>query len=108
MRVSVLRYLQTCVPCTNAAKGIPQIRPTIDSARQAYLKLKWLLVARLYVKNAEIKTIFKKQKERIGDLLDLLDTEMEEQPKIKNGNKLGAWKSRGSRLSGMNTWKRDS
>jgi hypothetical protein len=80
---------------TNAGKGIPQTRSTVDSARQAYLKLKWLLAARLYVKNPEIKAIFKKQKERIGDVLDLLDTEMEKQPKTKNGNKLGAWKKQG-------------
>jgi hypothetical protein len=81
---------------TNAGKGIPQTRSTVDSARQAYLKLKWLLAARLYVKNPEIKAIFKKQKERIGDVLDLLDTEMEKQPKTKNaGVVMGAWKKQG-------------
>ena len=81
---------------TNAGKGIPQARPTIDSARQAYLKLKWLLAARLYVKNPEIKAIFKKQKERIGDVLDLLDTEMQNRPKTNNkGEVMGAWEKQG-------------
>ncbi|KAJ4344277.1 hypothetical protein N0V95_006191 [Ascochyta clinopodiicola] len=41
----------------------------------------------MYLKDTEIKIIFKKQKERIGDVLDALDTAMEKQPKkTKNGN----------------------
>lgn len=78
------------------ATGKIQSRPTIDSARQAYFKLKWILGARLYLKNAEIKAIFKKQKERIGDVLDKLDTAMETKPKTNTkGVVMGAWKKQG-------------
>ncbi|KAJ4988691.1 glycosyl hydrolases family 18 protein [Stagonosporopsis vannaccii] len=78
---------------TNKAGKIPQSRPTVNSARQAYLKLKWILGARIYLKNAEIQAIFKKQKERIGDVLDALDTAMETQPKrTKTGDVMNAWK----------------
>lgn len=78
---------------TNKAGKIPQACPTVDSARQAYFKLKWILGARMYLKNAEIKAIFKKQKERISDVLDALDTAMEMQPKkTRTGDVMNAWK----------------
>jgi hypothetical protein len=81
---------------TKAAGKVPQARPTLDSAREAYFKLKWILGARLYLKNAEIKAIFKKQKERIGDVLDKLDTAMETKPKTNTkGVVMGAWKKQG-------------
>lgn len=81
---------------TKKTTKIPQARPTVDSARQAYFKLKWILGARMYLNNADIKAIFKKQKERIGDVLDALDTAMETQPKKKTtGEVMGAWKKQG-------------
>lgn len=82
---------------TKETKTIPQARPTVDSARQAYFKLKWILGARMYLKNAEVKAIFKKQKERIGDVLDALDVAMETQPKkLKTtGAVMKSWKKQG-------------
>ncbi|KAF3035486.1 hypothetical protein E8E12_007713 [Didymella heteroderae] len=78
---------------TNKAGKIPQARSTVDSARRAYFKLKWILGAHMYLKNAEIKAIFKKQKERISDVLDALDTAMETQPKkTRTGEVMNAWK----------------
>lgn len=81
---------------TEKATRIPQARPTVDSARQAYFKLKWILGARKYLKDPEIKAIFKKQKERIGDVLGALDIAMEKQPKTTTtGAVMEPWKRQG-------------
>lgn len=74
----------------------PAANANIDDARQAYLKLKWIYGARQYLKDPHVKSIFKKQKERIGGVLDALDTEMENQPKTNSkGEQQDAWKKQG-------------
>lgn len=69
--------------------------PDINYARAALVKLKLILGARLYHKSPKIEAIFKKQKERIGDVLDALDTELERNPKEKGGVRFHAWKRQG-------------
>jgi hypothetical protein len=66
--------------------------PDINRARVALIRLKWLMGARKYMKVSAIKTIFKKQKERIGTILDELDTELTKQPAAPG---FTAWKKQG-------------
>jgi hypothetical protein len=74
---------------------VPVKTANIDDARQAYLKLKFVYGARKYLQNNEIEAIFKKQVERMGTVLDLLDTEMENQPKETKNGLQDAWKRQG-------------
>ncbi|KAF2445866.1 hypothetical protein P171DRAFT_484522 [Karstenula rhodostoma CBS 690.94] len=67
----------------------------IDYAREALIKLKLLLGARLYMKSPKIEAIFKKQKEHIGDVLHALDTEMENYPRVRNVVTQNAWERQG-------------
>ncbi|KAL1591766.1 hypothetical protein SLS60_011765 [Paraconiothyrium brasiliense] len=74
----------------------PAAAANVDDAREAYLKLKWIYGARQYLKSPDIKAIFKKQKERIGGVLDALDTEMENQLKTNSKWEVqDAWKKQG-------------
>jgi hypothetical protein len=74
---------------------VPIKAANIDDARQAYLKLKFIYGARKYLQNNEIKAIFKKQVERMGTVLDLLDAEMENQPEETRTGPQDAWKKQG-------------
>ncbi|OAG02084.1 uncharacterized protein CC84DRAFT_1252184 [Paraphaeosphaeria sporulosa] len=73
----------------------PQKAANIDDSRAAYLQLKWIYGARRYLKHPDIKKIFKIQKERIGGVLDALDTEMENHPKETKKGTQDAWKRQG-------------
>lgn len=53
----------------------------VKKAQAAILKLKWVLGARMYMMNPKIEEFFRKQKERIGDILEKIDTEMGNHPK---------------------------
>jgi hypothetical protein len=64
----------------------------INKARVALIRLKWLMGARKYMKVTAIKNIFKKQKERIGDILDDLDTALTTQPAAPG---FTAWQKQG-------------
>jgi hypothetical protein len=59
----------------------------IDKAKSALLELKHLMGARKYMNSKEVQAIFKKQKIRMGKMLDILDTEMANHP-VANYN---AW-----------------
>jgi hypothetical protein len=74
---------------------IPAKPANIDDARKAYLKLKFLYGARKYLQDKEIEAIFKKQVERMGTVLDLLDAEMENRPKETRTGLQDAWKKQG-------------
>jgi hypothetical protein len=63
----------------------------IDRARAALVRLKWLMGVRMYMRHKNIKAIFKTQKERIGTVLDALDTSLESNPQPG----LAAWKKQG-------------
>jgi hypothetical protein len=77
-----------------AAGKIKTRAANIDDARKALLKLKWLMGAREYLKVPNVAAILKNQKNRIGDILDELDTEMEKHQldKGRSGGILDAWK----------------
>ena len=53
----------------------------INNAKSALLKLKHLMGARKYMNNREIQAIFKKQKVRMGKMLEQLDAEMVNHPR---------------------------
>jgi hypothetical protein len=53
----------------------------IDTAKSALLKLKHLMGARRYMTSKEIQGIFKKQKVRMGKMLERLDAEMVNHPR---------------------------
>jgi hypothetical protein len=53
----------------------------VAEAPAALLKLKWLIGARRYMKDPKVKEILKKQKERIGERLGQLNTELQKHPK---------------------------
>jgi hypothetical protein len=53
----------------------------IDTAKSALLKLKHLMGARRYMNSKEIQGIFKKQKVRMGKMLERLDAEMVNHPR---------------------------
>jgi hypothetical protein len=72
----------------------------IDQAKLALLDLKYLMGARKYMRSAHIQKIFKKQVDRIGDMLDKLDNEMPKHPKknTKTNKVYGAWKPQGLKV----------
>jgi hypothetical protein len=53
----------------------------IDTAKSALLKLKHLMGARKYMVSKEIQAILKKQKVRMGKMLERLDVEMVNHPR---------------------------
>ena len=57
------------------------------------LDLKYLMGVRAYMRDSAIEAIFKKQKERIGDMLDVLDAEVVKHQRVnpKTDEKYGAW-----------------
>ena len=55
--------------------------PDVDKAREALMSLKYLMGARKYMRNPKIADIFKKQKNRIGEMLDKLDKELAKHPR---------------------------
>ncbi|KAF9732388.1 hypothetical protein PMIN06_007464 [Paraphaeosphaeria minitans] len=75
--------------------NFPQTAANIDDARTAYLRLKWIYGARRYLKHPDIRRVLRIQKERIGGVLDALDIEMENHPKISPKGKHNAWKRQG-------------
>ncbi|KAF2706352.1 hypothetical protein K504DRAFT_536572 [Pleomassaria siparia CBS 279.74] len=80
------------VKMTDKIKGKQRVRQKkpapkyINEAKEALAILRSLLGARIYMRNPKIAALFKKQKERIGDVLDKLDQEMAKHP-----GKLSAW-----------------
>jgi hypothetical protein len=66
----------------------------INSVNAALNKLRYLIGARIYMRNPAIAEIFKKQKERMGDIIGKIDMELPYHPRVKKGvGKLPAWKS---------------
>lgn len=66
----------------------------IDKAKEVLLDLKYLMGVRAYMRDAAIAKIFKKQKERIGEMLDALDKQMQNHQRVnskKTDDKYGTW-----------------
>jgi hypothetical protein len=68
--------------------------PDVDKAREALMSLKYLMGARKYMRNPKIAIIFKKQKNRIGEMLDRLDKELAKHPRhdVSKPQRFTAWK----------------
>jgi hypothetical protein len=81
---------------TTGVYGARNIKAEINSrnivnARAALIRLKWLMGARSYMRHPDIEKIFKTQKERIGTVLEALDTSLESNPLPG----LAVWKKQG-------------
>jgi hypothetical protein len=66
----------------------------IDNAKEVLLDLKYLMGVRSYMRDTAIAKIFKKQKERIGDMLDALDKDMKNHQRVNSKKKdeiYGTW-----------------
>lgn len=76
-----------------AIEGSPKTAEGLAEAKKALIKLKNLMGARQYMRHPTIANIFKKQKERIGDMLDKIDNVLPNHPRndIKDSKTFAPW-----------------
>lgn len=76
-------------------KGPPEkvAAEIVDGAKKALLRLKAVLGARKYMRQKKVSDIFKKQKEEIGKMLDLIDTNLPSYPRkpTKGDRVIASW-----------------
>jgi len=70
----------------------------IRTAEVAAMRLKWVMGARMYLKDPTIERYFSRQKWRIGEILHQIDTEMPNHQKTNDdGDTFQAWQPQGLR-----------
>lgn len=68
----------------------------LDQAKLAYLRLKFLMGARMYMRMPQVHAIFKLQKERIGTMLEAIERELTKTNLRENDRKtIEPWKPQG-------------